>query len=166
VEQITLSHDSLSKSPVIGGSGGFEGHRRVWAYDFEGKAAVVKQDRFSDNAEEVRIWERVKDTPIARLFAEVYAHTEDNEYIVMERVSEVLNKAADIDFGAYSYAGTGWRDDTYKVAYDTTVARLRLECGKYGMTPNDLHEGNFGIREDGSVCVIDYANFTIYGKGY
>src|SRR5687767_3807343 len=95
VETVTITRDSLRGSPKVGGSGDFNGSRDVWLTEYDGKPCVVKYDAWgSDNSKEVMVWEFVKDTPIAHLFAEVYAHSDDDHFIVMERAADVISNDA------------------------------------------------------------------------
>ncbi len=164
MEVTTITPQLYSDSPKVGGNGAFSGSRDVWLVDFEGKRAVVKYIRSADeNAQEVKLWDMVQDTDLAPMFAEVYAHTEHFQYIVMERVAHVLS-----EYDPQVAVGeTGSNLAIYRlsdpVVHENYIKFLEIlfaKCRERGIRISDTHPGNIGIREDGTFAVIDYASFS------
>lgn len=84
------------------------------------------------NRNEVALWEDLSEEEREQgTFAKIYAWSEDYEWLIMERISEI---------------GHGWHDRTEED---------RDLMSRYGV--GDMHDENYGARHDGTFAVIDYA---------
>lgn len=156
METCTFDVASLSSSPKIGGAFGFNGSRDVWAITYDGVPCVVKYDpRGYQNGPEIATWDKVKYTGIAHYFAPILAHSEDNKFLVMERVEKVLSEYdPQLTFGGYHL-----NDEALDKRYYEFRHHIEADCDKMGIDADDLHPGNVGIRADGTLAVIDYGYF-------
>ena len=84
----------------------------------------------------------------------------DEEYLeTIEKISKECD-VKNIFFGCLRWTAElvyyyGWK----------AVNRLIDYCKEYGYI-NDLHDGNYGYRADGTPCFIDYSGYDIYEKEY
>ena len=111
------------------------------AYDLGG-GVVAKLHGEKDNLNEASIWNAVKDHPsLARYFAPIYDCAQDGEWQLMKRLTNAQE------------AGRRWGHND-KVADE--ARRAFMEAG-WKVYLSDLHSGNWGRDEDGSLKILDYA---------
>lgn len=115
------------------------------AYDLGG-GVVAKLHGEKDNLNEASIWSAVKDHPsLARYFAPVYACAQDGEWQLMKRL---INATEHRKQQAICWLGNDHIADEARRAF--------LEAG-WKVYLSDLHAGNWGMDEDGSLKILDYA---------
>lgn len=103
------------------------------------------------NLRETEVWQQVRNTSVAKYFAEVFACSEDGTTLIMERASYTMDSALESGKLGKSYYRAC--DKAYEI-----VEAIRDEIhGVTGIYLKDLHFGNIGwVRGKGWV-LIDYA---------
>lgn len=170
MEQIMFSADSVRDLKQIGGMrengdysdiAAYKGSRSVWLIEYNDTAAVVKREfRGRDNKREAEVWDAVNGTDLAKYFAPVLAHTDDFEYIMMERAVSVLcdmGVRQDYDLPRYY----GFEDETITEQYNDFCDEIEMVCRSHGIEASDLHPGNVAIMSDGRMAMIDYGFFDL-----
>lgn len=127
---------------TVGQKIGQGAHRYVIGTNWNGRNAVVKRttNRIDMMRSEIEFWERVKNTPLRKHFAEVYDYDRDGyTWTIMERLPKVLAHVSDDE----------WRATRDQVE---EVRQIGQDLGLF-----DLHNANIGIRDNGEVTILDYA---------
>jgi RIO-like serine/threonine protein kinase len=136
---------------------------------------VAKCERSGDaNARELDVWLAAQGTPAERYLAAIVAASDDETVLVQECVPQIVGKIDEDLHAQYERAcqHIESEDDEQRLWNEYRKSKGKLfdmtgqfaaECGRVfrsiGFMAGDLHEGNIGIRKDGSLVVVDYGNF-------
>jgi hypothetical protein len=160
------------KSYTLGSVLGAGAWRRV--FDI-GEGLVAKCGDIRSNRTEVQCWRDMRGTDAAKYLNPIVAVSDDYSVIIQPRVVtdcyQVWTEKERQYYRMRVSAGSAeeerrltreWRDISSAMIdrVESFCNTVSSACRQYGWVPYDMKDSNTGIREDGSLVILDYGNFA------
>ena len=125
-------------------------------YDL-GKGFVVKINKFNWGAN-TPDGDILKDLQGVPFIPKVYWYSEDNRFIVVQKIDGVTTGSYNGDF----IFQKKWEQETFK----QMAQKVYEQCKERGWVPNDIHGGNCMIDRQGNFWIVDVGLFKRIDEDY